>query len=274
KYKIPYILSAHGSVLRLMGKEFLKGLFDVCIGFKILNSAGKVAAVSNIEVEQYMSMGVSKDKITLIPNGINLSEFENAAELKGNFRGAYKLSGKKILLFIGRLNAIKGIDFLLKTFALISKDDKDTILVIAGPDDGYKSEIERLIRHLDINDRVLLIDGLYGEDKIAAMTDADLFVYPSKHEIFGIAPLEALMCGTPVIVTESCGCADFLREADAGIVVKYQDILQLSDAVKKILSKKDDAEDIAERGRELIQKQFNSNSISEKMIELYKSIYA
>ncbi|MBI3814450.1 MAG: glycosyltransferase, partial [Nitrospinae bacterium] len=83
KYKIPYILSAHGSVLRLMGKEFLKGLFDVCIGFKILKSAKRVIAVSKIEVEQYINMGVPKDKISLIPNGINLTEFKNKEQVKG-----------------------------------------------------------------------------------------------------------------------------------------------------------------------------------------------
>jgi len=109
KYKIPYVLSAHGSVLRLMGKEFLKMLFDKSIGFKILKSAKRVIAVSNIEVEQYIKMGVERDRISLIPNGINISEFENADKVKGNFRRAYKLSDKKILLFIGRLNAIKGI---------------------------------------------------------------------------------------------------------------------------------------------------------------------
>ena len=270
KYKIPYILSAHGSVLRLMGKEFLKMLFDKSIGFKILKSAKRVIAVSNIEVEQYIKMGVERDRISLIPNGINISEFENADKVKGNFRRAYKLSDKKILLFIGRLNAIKGIDFLLNTFAILTKDIKDTILVIAGPDDGYKSEIESRINLLKINDKVLLIDGLYGEDKISAMKDADMFIYPSRHEIFGIAPLEALMCGTPVIVTENCGCADFLREANGGIVVKYQDISGLLDSIQNILDKKEEAKKLASNGMELVQRQFNWNEITKDMIKLYK----
>ena len=271
KYKIPYILSAHGSVLRLMGKEFLKMLFDKSIGFKILKSAKRVIAVSNIEVEQYIKMGVERDRISLIPNGINISEFENADKVKGNFRRAYKLSDKKILLFIGRLNAIKGIDFLLNTFAILTKDIKDTILVIAGPDDGYKSEIESRINLLKINDKVLLIDGLYGEDKISAMKDADMFIYPSRHEIFGIAPLEALMCGTPVIVTENCGCADFLREANGGIVVKYQDISGLLDSIQNILDKKEEAKKLASNGMELVQRQFNWNEITKDMIKLYKT---
>ena len=271
KYKIPYVLSAHGSVLRLMGKEFLKMLFDKSIGFKILKSAKRVIAVSNIEVEQYIKMGVERDRISLIPNGINISEFENADKVKGNFRRAYKLSDKKILLFIGRLNAIKGIDFLLNTFAILTKDIKDTILVIAGPDDGYKSEIESRINLLKINDKVLLIDGLYGEDKISAMKDADMFIYPSRHEIFGIAPLEALMCGTPVIVTENCGCADFLREANGGIVVKYQDISGLLDSIQNILDKKEEAKKLASNGMELVQRQFNWNEITKDMIKLYKT---
>ncbi len=266
----PYVLSAHGSVLRLMGKEFLKMLFDKSIGFKILKSAKRVMAVSKIEVEQYISMGVPANKITVIPNGVNLSEFNNTEQLKGKFRERYKLADKKILFFIGRLNAIKGIDFLLNTFAILVKNMKDTILVIAGPDDGYKNEIESRINLLKINDKVLLIDGLYREDKIATMTDADIFIYPSRHEIFGIAPLEALMCGTPVIVTENCGCADFLREANGGIVVKYQDISGLLDAMQNILDKKEEAKKMASNGMELVQRLFNWDTISEKMIEVYR----
>lgn len=270
KYKIPYVLSAHGSVLRLMGKNFLKMLFDNYIGFKILKSAKKVVAVSKIEVGQYISMGVAADKITVIPNGINLFEFNNTGQLRGKFRERYNLSDKKILLFIGRLNAIKGIDFLLNAFAILAKDVKDTILVIAGPDDGYKNEIIRRINLLKIHDKVLLIDGLYGEDKISAMKDADIFIYPSRHEIFGIAPLEALMCGTPVIVTENCGCADFLREANGGIVVKYQDISGLLDAIQNILDKKEETKKTASRGMELVQRKFNWDTISEKMIKAYR----
>lgn len=270
EYKIPYVLSAHGSVLRLMGKDFLKTLFDNYIGFKILKSAMRVVAVSKIEVEQYISMGVTENKITVIPNGINLTEFNNTEQLKGKFRERHNLSDKKILLFVGRLNAIKGLDFLLNTFAILTKDAKDTILVIAGPDDGYKNEIESRINLLKIHDKVLLIDGLYGEDKIAAMTDADIFIYPSRHEILGIAPLEALMCGTPVIVTENCGCADFLREANGGIVVKYQDISGLLNAIQNILSKKEEAKEIALRGSELVQRKFNWDEITKNMIKLYK----
>jgi glycosyltransferase involved in cell wall biosynthesis len=272
RYKIPYILSAHGSVLRIMGKEFLKGLFDISIGFKILKSIKRAVAVSRIEVGQYINMGVPEDKISLIPNGIDLSEFKNAEQLKGKFRGRYGLSDKKIILFIGRLNPIKGIDFLLNTFAILSREDKDTILVIAGPDDGYKKEIQKLLNLFNMNNRLLLIDGLYGEDKIAALVDADVFVYPSRHEIFGITPLEAIACQTPIVITENCGIADFLRKVDGGIMVGYQDISQLLKAIRNILNYREDAKNMALRGQELIRKDFNWDSISEKTIGLYRSI--
>ncbi|MEK6589141.1 MAG: glycosyltransferase [Nitrospinota bacterium] len=272
RYKIPYILSAHGSVLRIMEKGFLKGLFDISIGFKILKSMKRAVAVSKIEVGQYINMGVPEDKISLIPNGIDLSEFKNAGQLKGKFRGRYGLSDKKIILFIGRLNPIKGIDFLLNTFAILSREDKDTILVIAGPDDGYKKEIQKLLNLFKMNRRLLLIDGLYGEDKIAALVDADIFVYPSRHEIFGITPLEAIACQTPIVITENCGIADFLREVDGGIMVGYQDISQLLKAIRNILNNREDAKNMTLRGHELIRKDFNWDSISEKTIGLYRSI--
>ena len=91
KYGVPYVLQAHGSLTTFFQKGWLKRSFDILWGYRILEDAAKVIAVTKIEAEQYKSMGVSEDKIEIVPNGVDLSEFDNLPQ-KGEFRRKYGLS--------------------------------------------------------------------------------------------------------------------------------------------------------------------------------------
>jgi glycosyltransferase involved in cell wall biosynthesis len=77
KHNIPYVLQAHGSVLRIIERQWLKKLYDLIWGYKILKGSSKVIALNHTEAEAYRSMGVNKDKIEILPNGIDLSKFSN-----------------------------------------------------------------------------------------------------------------------------------------------------------------------------------------------------
>ena len=155
KYKIPYILQAHGSLPRIMGKKGLKYLFDIFFGYKILRNASMVIASTKIEAEQYKKMGVDENKIEIIPNGFNQSEYENLPD-KDVFKEKYGIkSNEKIVLYLGRLHKIKGIDLLVEAFSnLICKMD-DVKLVIAGPDDGFLSTLRAQIEDLKIGNRII-----------------------------------------------------------------------------------------------------------------------
>src|SRR5690606_17748601 len=84
----------------------------------------------------------------------------------------------------------------------------DYRLVIAGRDDGFSEELLRKAKHLRIAERVIFTGQLRDREKISAYVDADVFVLPSIHEGFPITVLEAMACGTPVIVTKGCNVSD------------------------------------------------------------------
>ncbi len=90
KCGVPYVLQAHGSLTTFFYKRWLKRIFDAVWGYGILKGASKVIAVTEVEAEQYKSMGVSENKIEIVPNGIDLSEFDNLPE-RGEFRKKYSL---------------------------------------------------------------------------------------------------------------------------------------------------------------------------------------
>ena len=269
KYRIPYVLQAHGSLPTSFQRGGLKRAFDAVWGHRILNDASKVIAVTKMEAQQYHTMGVDENKIEIVPNGIDLSEFENLPE-RGEFARQHNLDGQRIVLFLGRINKIKGLGLLAKAFAELTKNLENVKLVIVGPDDGYLSTLKKVVADLGISDKVLFPGPLYGREKLKAYVDADVYVLPSVYEIFGITVLEACACGTPVIVTDRCGLADIINN-QAGLVVPY-DSEQLRIALLRVLSDNKAKLQFGEKGKQLVREKFNWEKIAERVEGLYTGV--
>ncbi|CEO88034.1 glycosyltransferase [Syntrophaceticus schinkii] len=268
KYNVPYILQARGSLPYHNQKSLIKKSFDFLFGNRLLRDAKKVIALTKMEVDQYINLGVPETNIELIPNGIDFSEYQCLPQ-KGHFRRRFGIHNKeKIVLFLGRIHEIKGIDLLIDAFSLIMKEFTDVKLVIAGPDDGYLSIIKNQIDTLRIHDKVLFTGPLYAQDKITAYVDADIYVLPSRYEVFGNTILEAYACGTPVIVTDRCGISDFVK--NVGFVVQF-DKNELRDAILAILKDRDLRVRLGLEGKELVKKQFDLNQIIACFEEVYKN---
>jgi glycosyltransferase involved in cell wall biosynthesis len=269
KAGIPYILQAHGELPRIKPRQELKLVYDLFFGYRLLKGATRVIALNQTEAQQYSTMGVRREKIEIIPNGI---ELENFAELpsKGCFKKKFNIpEEKKIILYLGRIHKIKGIDFLVKAYARLTKNMKfdNTILVIAGPDDGYLSEIRSLMKSLKIDDKILLTGPLYGCFKLEAYIDADVYVLPSRYETFPMTILEAVACGTPVILTKNCGAAEYFRDK-VGLVVE-PDSNHLAEALFEILLDPDKQNMFKENCKSLAEKFSTTNVVSklEKVCE-------
>jgi len=269
EYDIPYVLQAHGSATTFFQKGWLKRTFDELWGYRILRDAARVIAVTKIEAEQYQSLGADNDKIEVVPHGIDLSEFDNLPE-RGDFKRKYGLDSKqRIILYLGRIDRIKGLNLLAEAFAGLSKKLSDTRLVIAGPDNGYLSSLKKLITDLEISDKVFFTGPLYGQEKLSAYIDADVYVLPSSYEIFGITLLEAMACSIPVITTDRCGIAAAV-DGQAGLVVPH-DKEQIENALLHMLSDDKMRRDFGERGNLLVRDKFNWEKIAERVESIYKN---
>jgi glycosyltransferase involved in cell wall biosynthesis len=268
KYNVPYILQAHGSTPRIIEKKGLKYVYDIFYGNKLLKDALNVIAVSNVEVDQYLQMNIPSEKIITIPNGIDTNSFCKLPE-KGTFRKKYDIKEKHIILFLGRLHKIKGIDFLIKAYVELMKEKKEVILVLAGPDDGYRDKAELLINRYNLKNNVKFVGFIDGLDKLAAYVDADVLVYPSIFEIFGLVPFEAIMSGTPVIVTDNCGCGELIKESKSGYLVRYGNIDDLKEKLKLSIEGKD-YNVFVDNGRDYVERKLSWESIVFKMESLYE----
>lgn len=271
KYGIPFIMQAHGlGPKTIHGSSILKSLYNELYGYKIVREATKVIALSNIEKQEYKAIGVDSQKIKIIPNGIDFYQYQNQIT-QGSFRDKYSINPEeKIILFLGRLNVIKGLDFLIESFELLSKELDHAKLVLVGGDDGYLSTIKRKIDSLSISEKVIITGPLFGKEKAEAYADADILVYPSSYEVFGLVPFEAMLFNTPVIVTEGSGGGEIIETINGGFVVKYGDRLGLNNRIKFIINNPTIADEIAMRGRKFVETELNYSNIVNRYEMLYE----
>lgn len=271
KYQIPYVLQAHGS-LPTIGRETRRWFFDTFFGPKLLKDASRVIALNRMELDQYEAAGVPSEKIAIIPNSLDLSEFVNLPK-EGCFRQRFGLDeNKRIVLFLGRLNKIKGLDTLVSAFKRVIEESNDSILVIAGPDDGYLSKLQSLINTLGINDNVLLVGPLYGKDKLAAYVDADVYVLPSTYETFPVTILEAYACSKPVIASQVGCLSDLVIDDITGYLVEVRSSVKLVNAIIKLLKDPKKANELGLNGKKLVQTHYNAEKVADILENIYRMV--
>ena len=273
KYKIPYVLQPRGT-MPTMGKNKQKKLFDYLFGYSIIKDASKIIASSKIESDQYFDVfpDLESKKIVHIPNGIDLETYQNLPE-RGTFKKKHSINAdEKVVLFLSRLHKRKGADLLIKAFCDLKNEIKNVKLIIAGPDEGYLDTLKSIVAELNIKDDVIFTGPLYETDKIEAYVDADVFVLPSKdrYESFGNVVLEAMACGTSVVVTNNCGVSEWITD-DVGCVVEY-DKYQLHNGIFKILSDERLGWKIGENARKLVDKTFDFKTVIESVEKKYINI--
>lgn len=267
KRGVPYVLQAHGLAPIIMNKSILKRMYNMKWGNDLLRNASRVIALTTREWNEYKEMGLAEDKIRLIPNGLDFSEYFMLPK-KGTFREKYGINDdEKVILFLGRLHRIKGIDLLLESFVYILKEFPDAKLILAGPDYGELDNINRLIRKFSISKNVIIPGAIFGEDKLSAYIDADVFVLSSSYETFPLTILESCYCGTPVVMTNRCGLSDIVHNK-MGLCVDF-DSGQVRDSISILLRDEVLRSKFANYGKKIVKDIFNL----EKIVTMYGNMY-
>ena len=207
----------------------------------------------------------------VVPNGIEAAAYGDLPAL-GSFRARYpEIGDKKIILFFGRLNFKKGLDILSRAYGDIANARDDVHLVLAGPDDGMQGRTEGWLRDHGVRDRATFTGMLLGPDKLAALGDADIFVLPSYSENFGIAVVEAMACGLPVLISDRVNIWREIEARGAGVVTPC-DAGAVAAAMAGLLDDGDGARAMGANGKALVGEQFDWSRIALMLEEVYTSL--
>jgi glycosyltransferase involved in cell wall biosynthesis len=262
---VPYVLAPNGTAARIERRQFAKWIFDAVLGRRILNGAARVLAVSDAERRQLTRLGVDPSRIRSIPNPVDLDEFTPSIA-RGLFRRRFGLGTGPLVLFLGKITPRKRLDVLVRAFARLRSDAR---LVLAGNDMGAAAGARALVRSLGIEPRTLLTGLLKGQDRLEALADAEVLVYPSQDEIFGLVPLEALLCGTPVVVADDSGCGEVVQGTGGGQVVPLGDADALARAIDAVLTSPADWRAAATIAAARVRTAYASDLVSAQLEQVY-----
>ena len=274
RHGIPYVVSPHGALNArvLRDKRFRKWVYGKLAMGRILQSADALHIVARAEQAQLARFGC-KTPVFLFPNGINPDQVEDfiSADTSGFLATYPHLAGKRIILFLGRIQSFKGLDELARSFAGIAREFKDAALVVAGGDvDGTRRKVEKILRTAGVLDRVTFTGMLTGSDKLAAFSCADLFVLLSLSEGFSNTVVEALAAGLPVVISEQCNFPE-VAEAEAGFVVPPEGG-PAAGAIRELLSDAGLRERMGRNGRRLVLEHYTWPAIAESVADLYRTL--
>jgi glycosyltransferase involved in cell wall biosynthesis len=267
----PYIVTPHGMLdpWSLSQSRWKKKLY---LAWRLRRNLGRAAALHfTTRTEADLVAPLRLGPPALIETlGLDLSEFETLPP-PGAFRSRYPATGqRRIVLFLGRLHHKKGLELLIPAFDEAALGD--TLLVIAGPDsDGYRAKLEAQIAARRLTERVLFTGMLHGADRVAAFADADLFVLPSYQENFGIAVVEALAAGTPVLISDQVNIWQDIAAASVGGVVKT-DANQLASELRRWMTEDAVRQAAAERARPFVWQRYDWRQIARRWVNHYHSL--
>lgn len=273
-HDIPYVLQAHGAIPRFVAKEGRKLAYDLFFGNNLLANASRIVAASRMESRRCEGFGVPSTNISIIPNGINMSEYSRLPQ-KGEFKRKYGINGdKKILLYLGRIHKIKGLDCLIKAFSMLVRqlNFDDVLLAVVGPDDGYLHDMELLIEKKGMRDYIILTGPLYDRNKLEVYVDSEVYILPSVYESFGITLLEAFACSKPVIASNIDSISEIVLDQKTGFLFDAGNALDLAKKMAQMIDSPEEAEIMGNAGRVFVKDRYSAERTTSLLEDLYNNI--
>ena len=251
---------------RLDFRSFKKRLFIDLVARPIMRKATTLIALTQGELESFRALGV-ETPCHIVPNGIEVSNYRQ--QPGPTSMDLWKIPPQaQVILFLGRLHPVKGVERLLEAFLQIHHSLPKAFLVMAGPDDwGYTEAFTRKVRQAGVGERVIFPGMISGDAKLDLLARADLFCLPSDAEGFSMAVLEALASATPVLLSPGCYFPE-AEKAGAGRVVPPTPAA-LAEALEDLLSHPERLQVMGQRGFDLVRDNYSWGHITDQLLEVY-----
>jgi glycosyltransferase involved in cell wall biosynthesis len=236
--------------------------------WRLTYEAWKVFVCSeSMRGEVLAAFSLPRDKVIVLPNGIDLESFDRHAPAPGE-RDRYALPWEKIVFYAGRHVYDKGVDVLIEAARILLSRRGDAKFVVAG-DGPMRMHLEWLARSYGLGDKVLFTGRLPDDALYRAMKLADVVVVPSRYEPFGIVVLEAMAAAKPVVASRVGGLNEIVVDGETGLLVPPEDPAALASAIERLLDNPGMAREMGLRGRRRVEELYRWDKIVRYMRHVY-----
>ena len=260
---LPTVVTLHGGDVTLYFQRY----FGRKLGLWALSNTDRVIAVSNslrrTVVEEY---GADDDKITVIPNGVDVTRFAPIPQSEARDRLRLQREAPMVL-YVGAITTSKGIGYLLRAYKLLLSGRSEPVQLILLGDGDYEQRARLLASELDIADSVTFVGKRSNEEIPLWMNACDLLVLPSLREGFGVVLVEAMACGKPLVAT-ACGGPEDIVTPQTGILVPPADEVALAQSLRDVLS--DETRFLPPVIRQRAVDNYAYDTIAPQILSLYK----
>lgn len=239
----------------------------------LAGQATTIIACSHFMREEVVrELGASEERVVVIPNGVDAALFAGLREQRdalASFRLQWAPAGDPLIFNVGRLVWEKGADLLVEAMPRVLQEFPGARTVIAGKG-SLLPNLEEAVSRLGLSQRVHLAGFIDDETRNRLYSVADVAVFPSRYEPFGIVALEAMAAGIPVVVAEGSGLREVIEPGDTGLGVAPGQPLTLAEGILEVLRHPDKAAVRARRGQEAARRDFNWDHIAQLTLECYQ----
>ena len=272
KYKKPFIVTQHNTFIDYQSiLNILEHLNDLTVGKSVLKCANRIITVSKETMKYVLKLGADKSKTSVIYNGVDTDYFHpmNKEESRKKL-GIPK--NRKIILSVRRLVYKNGLDTLIESVPLLTRDHPDLLFVVAGKGPSRKL-IENRVKELGIDANIKLT-GFVPDRLLPVYYDAaDYFVIPSASgEGLPLVLLEAMACGLPVIATTVGGTPEIIKHMKNGVLVPPRNPEAMAETMAKLLSEERLGPTIGEEARRIVEDRFTWEKNLHQLQDIYKKV--
>ena len=241
-----------------------------------LRAADRVIAVSDHIADQAAELGVARSRITLIRSGVDTHRFQPRDRVSARTRLDIGHNAN-VILFVGNLEPRKQVDVLLRATACLRERLPELVLLVVGSGESagvqdQSARLRGLTAELQLGDAVRFLGRVDDRRLLNAYAAADVFALPSSSEAQGIAALEAMACGLPVVATAVGGLPGTIRDGESGLLVPPGGAHLLAERLLKLLCDRDLRQAIGATARRAVERDFSWQRTVEATIGVYREV--
>ena len=270
---IPVVVTTHydRSKADEVSKLLLRELYDNIIGRMTLSIANKILAVTNYEKNFLVSkFYLNDEKISVVPNGVEVDKFWNLPDPQAII-SRYGLQKSRVALFVGRIERKKGIQYLLRAAPKIVSEFPDFKILLVGPDWGYRNELKKIAKRINIENIVIFAGPLKELDLLKAYNLSEFTILPSLGEATGLTILESMAAGRPIVASRLPTIAEFVIHEKDGMLFEPGNPEKLANSIISLMSNQKLREILIQNGK-IISEQRDWSKIVKMITDIYKTI--